>query len=105
MKRTFIQSSRNYITTKKTIGKLIEHVVMKRLSIYLFICLFSMNMVAQISPLVGTWEGTLSMEIPDPNSDGMRNWQTKIVIRIKQYGEDFMIRMKHVAVEDPSKVF
>ena len=76
---------------------------MKRLKLLLLTVLCSINMLAQNSPLIGTWEGTLSMEIPDPNSDGTKNYQYKAIVRIKQYDGDYLVRMKNVPTEEPSK--
>lgn len=77
---------------------------MKRPVLFIFTLLCFINVMAQDLPLAGTWEGTLSMPIPDANSDGMRGWQYKVIIRIKQYDENYVVRMKHVPVEEPSKV-
>lgn len=71
--------------------------------ITLVICIISaMSIHAQNSPLIGTWEGTLTMEIPD--TEGMKDYQYKTIIRIKQYDDEFIVRMKHVPTEEPSKV-
>lgn len=62
------------------------------------------TMIAQTSPIVGTWEGTLTTQIPDKDSDGLTNSQSKIVVRITQYGEEYGVRVKNILVDDPSKV-
>lgn len=77
---------------------------MKRLLILTVVSLIcTANVVAQESKLVGTWEGTLTSDIPDPNSDGTMDYQFKVFVRIKQYDEDFIVRMKFVPQDEHSK--
>lgn len=73
------------------------------LAILCFMCII--GTYAQDSPFVGTWEGTVTSELPDPNSDGTIEHQYKLVVKITQYDDDYGIRMKSVSIEDPSKVY
>lgn len=77
----------------------------KVLFVAMLFVLSTMRTYAQESPFVGTWEGTVTLEIPDPNSDGMIEHQYKLLVKITQYDEDFGIRMKSVSIEDPSKIY
>ena len=90
------------IITKRIIGNIR---VMKRLSILILLHLCFINIIAQTSSIVGTWEGTITMQIPDSESDGMKDFQSKIVLRITQYGEEYGVRVKNIPIDDPSKVY
>lgn len=59
---------------------------------------------AQESKLVGTWEGTYTIQIPDPNSEGMKDEQRKMIIRIKLYDEEYVVKVKSFPVKDPNDV-
>lgn len=78
---------------------------MKKLFWVILLVTCAIKASAQESKLVGTWEGTVTSEIPDPNSDGMIEHQYKLVVKITKYDDDFGIRMKSVSIEDPSKIY
>lgn len=54
--------------------------------------------------MCGTWNGTYSITFPDPNLDELVDEVRKIIIRIKQYGDDISVRVKNYPVKDPSNV-
>lgn len=60
--------------------------------------------MAQESSLIGTWEGTYTIQIPDPNSEGMKDEQHKMIIRIKLYDEEYVVKVKTFPVKNPSDV-
>ena len=75
-----------------------------KLLLALLCILYSMGANAQDSPLVGTWEGTYTVQFPYSDSDEMKSYQTKVVVRINHYDNDYAVRMKTMSVEEPSKV-
>lgn len=90
------------------IGKSINKFYMKGMRKVLFVamlCVLStLRMYAQNSPFVGTWEGTYTIQYPDPDSESMKDEQRKIIIRIKQYDDEYVIKVKTFPVKDPSDV-
>ena len=77
----------------------------KLLLISLMLFSFPFALKAQNSPLVGTWEGTQTQQVPDPNSDGLKEIQVKWVVRINQYDNDFVVRMKTVPSDNSSVTY
>ena len=77
---------------------------MNKLKVFLFICLYSINIVAQNHPLVGTWEGIVTYQLPDSESDGMKDYQHKLIIRINKYDKSYVVRAKNVSIDNPSNV-
>lgn len=77
-------------------------VIMNRMN-KIFFCIISLfcltTAMAQESPFVGTWEGTYTIPIDDT-----KNEQRKVVVRINKYENDYVVRMKTMSAEDPSKV-
>ena len=73
------------------------------LSFILFFACF-LNADSQIIPLVGTWEGTYTIQVPDPDSESMKDEQRKMIIRIKQYDDEYVVKVKTFPVMNPSDV-
>ena len=55
--------------------------------------------------MCGDWIGTYTISIPDPEPDGgMIDQNMKMLIRIKQYGDDMSIRVKTFPVNEPNDI-
>ncbi len=78
--------------------------MMKRLINIIIFNLCFITVIAQTSPIVGTWEGIYTFQVPDKDSDELMSSQSKIVVRITQYGEAYGIRVKNIPVDNASKV-
>ena len=72
----------------------------RKVLLLMLMCMLSvMSIHAQESPLVGTWEGTYTAHDPDKEEAE----QFKLIIRIKQYDNEYVVKVKTCSIEDPSK--
>lgn len=79
---------------------------MKKTIFFLLLFLFFEAIAtAQDCKMCGDWIGTYTISIPDPEPDGgMIDQNMKMLIRIKQYGDDMSIRVKTFPVNEPNDI-
>lgn len=68
------------------------------ISVYVLMLLLSCNVCSiyaqSADEFCGDWVGTLTMTVPDPNSDGMKDERVKMYIRINKMDSGYTVRIK-----------
>ena len=78
--------------------------IMKRLFLLCALCMFSLLLQAQGCKLCGKWEGSYSLEVPDPYSDGLVAEQFMMLMKIDSHENNYLVRVKSYPVKDKDNV-
>lgn len=65
---------------------------------------FASAQISSQNSIVGTWEGIETELLPDENSDGLRDYQFKLVVRITKYDDEYGVRVKEIPIDNTSNV-
>ena len=77
---------------------------MRKFIVLTLFFVFVTTAFCQNCELCGTWQGTYSITVPDPEPDGgLIDENMKMFVRIKSHGEDLSVRVKVLPANNPNE--